>query len=131
MTRHIAAWLHIGPRDDCPAEAQGDCGPPVGVQRLHVVDDLPADHRFARSHLATRIVSAIAAILDPTSFAAITATLRDGTGHEWHEVHALIMEALTAGGNFQLDIGGGMYATVYPAEHTSGVNLDHDSPREI
>lgn len=95
----LAAWLFIGPTEQ-PAD---ESAPFIGVQRLHKADG-PAC--FVRSHLATALSSAVYA----------------ATGNA--ELSERMRERVLNGerGNFDLDLGNGMTASVFPADPKSGVN---------
>jgi hypothetical protein len=105
--RTVCAHLAITPED--PRIDHDPETAPVYVQRTFT-ETAPAI--FANGHLATSIGHAIWAITDNEEI-----------------VHA-VKETLRAGltGNVAFDLGNGMYAVVYPAEPTSGVNRYADAP---
>jgi hypothetical protein len=97
----LAAWLHIGPDSD------------TGVQRLHVakVSDKLRENTvslgFLPSHLASDIANALSIV----------------TGDDWYAEVETLAAALDTGANFRLSLGGGMFATVCPADPATGANL--------
>ena len=118
----LAAWLHIGPDEsDFPA----DC-PPVGIQRLHTAEveaklrDNSVSLSFLPGHLALSIVSALTAVAGHDVFE-----------RDYFAATDALQAAMAEHGNVEIDMGGGMLATVCPAEPTSGANLSRSAPVRI
>jgi hypothetical protein len=113
----LAAWLHIGP-DDSSADPDSE---PVGIQRLHVTDtecesykNTDFGHALVMVDIQTKIASPVFALTEDDAL--------------YETAMEVTRDAIRQGCNIRLSLGGGMFATVFPAEPTSGVNLYRSAP---
>jgi len=112
-TIKLAAWLVIRP------SGPNDGDQSLGLQRLHVAELQPTEpYRLTR--VVQRLQRSIAETLE-----AIGVPLLDA------EQYAA---ALYCGDNYNVlgvELGDGLTADCYPAEPSSGVNLDREPEREL